>query len=251
LFPTRLVFQGPEAYGLSIAKEKWIMRRMGIAVFAGCMAASAFAEDAPLLLKPSKDNFARSNYQIRNNGGSENLYIAHAPNLRVLIAFDLSEVTNEIVQAEFRFRQQESNPKPLSIVVAPMVATTNNAAWGEGSGNLGARGQNARLGDSCYAFSAYRDVPWESASGKKLKNLAASSLWKSPVATLGGIEWKQEWVDVAIDNAAWLEQIRKSDTPTVTFGIWGTSGNGLYSIASKESQWPPELHLVLKEEPKK
>jgi hypothetical protein len=227
------------------------MKRICIIVFAGCVAIGAFAEDTPLVLKPSKDNFARSNYQIRNNGGSENLYIAHAPNLRVLISFDLSEITNKIMQAELRFRQQEENPEPLSIVVAPMVFTTNNAAWGEGRGNLGARGQNARLGDSCYAFSAYRDIPWESASGKKLKNIATSSLWKSPVATLNGIEWKKEWVNIAIGSAGWLETIRKSDTPVVTFGIWGTSGNGLYSIASKESQWPAELHLVLKTEPKK
>jgi len=227
------------------------MRRICIAIFAGCVAAGASAKDTPLVLKASKDNFARSNYQIRNNGGSENLYIAHAPNLRVLIAFDLSEVTNEIVRAEFRFHQQDSNPAPVNVVVAPMVSTTNNAAWGEGRGSLGARGQNARLGDSCYAFSAYRDIQWESASGKKLQNLATSSLWKSPVATLGGIEWKDEWVKVALNNATLLEKARNSKTPVVTFGIWGTSGNGLYSIGSKESKWPPELHLVLKEEPKK
>jgi len=225
------------------------MRRMCIAVFAGCVAAGTFAKDATLILKPSKDNFARSNYQIRNNGGNGNLYIAHAPNLRVLVAFDLSKVTNEIVRAEFRFHQQDSNPAPVDVVVAPMVSTTNNAAWGEGRGNLGTRGQNARLGESCYAFSAYRDVPWEAASGKKLKNLAASSLWESPVATLSEMEWKQEWVNIALGSAAWIEQARNSKTPVITFGIWGTSGNGLYSISSRESQWPPELHLFLKEEP--
>jgi len=227
------------------------MRRICIAVFAGCVAAVAFAEDAPLVLKASKDNFARSNYQIRNSGGSANLYIAHAPNIRALIAFDLSEVTNEIIRAEFRFHQQDSNPTAISVVVAPMVASTNNTAWGEGRGNLGARGQNARPGDSCYAFSAYRDAPWESASGRALQNLAAPGLWKPPVATLDGIEWKGDWINVALNNAAWLEKARKSETPVVTFGIWGISGNGLYAIGSKESQWPAELRLVLKEEPKK
>ena len=227
------------------------MRKICIIVFTGYMAISALAENTTSVLKPSKDNFARSNYQIRNNGGSKNLYIAHAPNLRVLIAFDLSEITNKIIRAELRFHQQDSNPVPINLVVAPMVSTTNNATWGEGRGGLGARGQNARLGDSCYAFSSYRDIPWESASGKKLKNLAASGLWKSPIATLNGIEWKEEWIHVAISNADWLETIRKSDTPIMTFGIWGTSGNGLYSIASKESQWAPELHLVLEEKPKK
>lgn len=227
------------------------MKRIFVAVLAGCVAGGALAKETQLVLKPSKDNFARSNYQIRNNGGSLNLYIAHAPNVRALIAFDLSEVTNEIVRAEFRFHQQDSNPVAVSAVVAPMAATANNAAWGEGRGNLGARGRNARPGDSCYARSAFRDVHWESASGAPLQNLAASGLWRAPVATLNGLEWKSDWVDIPIGNVALLEKTRTSKTPTVTFGIWGTAGNGLYAISSRESPWPAELHLTLKEEPKK
>ncbi len=228
------------------------MKRICIAVFVGCLVSGAFAKETLLILKPSKDNFARSNYQIRNSGASENLYIAHASNIRTLIAFDLSEVTNKIVQAELRFHQHDSNPAPVSIVVAPMVATSNNAAWGEGKGNLGARGRNAQLGESCYARSAYRDVPWESASGTALQNLAASSLWKLPTAKLSEIEWKNEWVSIPLNDAALLEKIKTSQTPTITFGIWGTAGNGLYSISSRESQWSAELRLTLEEEdPKK
>ncbi len=228
------------------------MRRICMAVLAGCVASAAFAEDGPLVLKASKDNFARSNYQIRNSGASANLYIAHTPNIRTLIAFDLSEVTNEIVRAEFRFHQQDSNPAAVSVVVAPMVASTHNAAWGEGRGNLGTRGQNVRPGDSCYARSAFRDVHWESASGAELQNLAASSLWKPPVATLKGLEWKKEWVSIDLDIVALLEKTRTSKNPIITFGVWGTSGDGLYAISSRETQWPAELRLTLKkEEPKK
>jgi len=202
----------------------------------------------PLVLEASKDTFGRSNKRNRNSGASAELFVAHVPNIKTLIAFDLSNVSNQILQVEFRFRQHNSMSDGISLVVAPMVNTTNNAAWGEGLGSLGTQGQNSRPGEASYAFSAFRDVPWESAAGDTLANLADSRLWKSPVATLNGLEWKQgTWVRVPIADVALLEKIRKSKTPVITFGLWGKAGNGLYSISSNNSEWPAELRLVLKE----
>lgn len=224
------------------------MKRWIWVCLVGCIVATSFGGSSTLVLKASKDNFGRSNKRNRNNGASEKLSIAHAPNIRTLIAFDLSSVTNEIVGAELRFRQHNSMPDKISLVVAPMVSTTNNAAWGEGSGNLGVGGLNAQSGESCYAYSAFRTVPWESANGDPLVNLGDPKLWQPSVATLKGLKWQEnQWVTAPIKNASLLEKARKSETPTLTFGLWGNAGNGLYFISSRNSQWAPELHLTLKE----
>lgn len=202
----------------------------------------------PLELTASKDTFGRSNERNRNSGGSEFLLIAQAPSVRTLVAFDLSTVTNEISGAEFRFRPHKSSPNSVNVVVAPMVNTANNTAWGEGRGNLGVQGQNSLSGEACYAFSAFRDVPWESAPGVPVVNLGDSKLWRSPFIVLKGITWEEGgWIHISIKDTALLEQVRNSKTPEVTFGVWGEAGNGLYYISSKDSNWPPVLLLNLKE----
>ena len=61
-------------------------------------------------------------------------------------------------------------------------------------------------------------------------------------------DWKDgEWVTVNINNVAFLEDIREADTPLVTFGLWGTGGNGFYFLNSKESAYAPKLTLTFKE----
>lgn len=227
------------------------MKRIFTVFLLGCVAVTAFGEKEPLVLSAAKDNFGRSNKRNRNNGASETLAIAHAPNIRTIIAFDFSSVTNEIIGAELRFRQHNDAPQKTTMVVVPMVNTANNAAWGEGSGNLGTGGQNAQPGESCYAYSAFREVPWESASGKALANLSDPELWGNPIAAVNGFKWEAtRWVRIPIKDAALLEKTRISETPTITLGLWGKAGNGFYFINSKNSQWPPELHLTLKENKK-
>jgi len=228
------------------------MKSIYVAFLIGCVASTSFGEEGLLVLSASKDNFGRSNKRNRNNGANELLAIAHAPNIRTIIAFDLSSVTNEIVGAELRFRQHNAMDEKTSLIVAPMVNTTNNVAWGEGVGNLGAGGQNARPGESCYAYSAFRDVPWESATGEPLPWLNDARLWLAPVATLNGLKWEADrWIRVPIKDIALLEKIRNSETPMITLGLWGTAGNGLYFISSKNSQWSPELQLTLQKDEKK
>lgn len=227
------------------------MKRIFTVFLLGCVAATSFGEVEPLVLSAAKDNFGRSNKRNRNNGASETLAVAHAPNVRSLIAFDLSSVTNEIVGAELRFRQHNDAAQKTTLIVAPMVNTTNNAAWGEGSGNLGTSGQNAKPGESCYAYSAFREMPWESATGQPLVNLGDPGLWGSPVAGLNGFRWEAErWVRIPIKDAALLEKTRNSESPMLTFGLWGKAGDGFYLISSKNSQWAPKLYLTLKENKK-
>ena len=224
------------------------MKKIYVVFLAGCVTVAAMGEAGSLVLKASKDNFGRSNKRNRNSGASKTLAIAHAPNIRSIIAFDLSSLTNEIIGAELRIHQHNSMPEKTSLIVAPMVSTTNNAAWGEGLGSLGAGGQNARPGESCYAYSAFRNVPWESADGKPVVNLGDAKLWGAPVAALNGLRWEEgRWVRIALSDVAVLETIRTSATPKVTFGLWGKAGNGLYFISSRNSLRAPELHLTLKE----
>jgi len=215
------------------------------------MAGSALAAE-PLVLKANKDNFGRSNKRNRNSGACEHLAIAHAPNVRSLIAFSLSSVTNEIVGAEFRFHQHNKMTDPISVVIAPMADTKNNHAWVEGVGNLGVQGTLSRAGDSCYAFGSYPDTPWESASGQPLADLGAGGLWLNPITVLNGLKWEKErWIRVPINDLSLLETIRNSERPSITLGLWGKAGNGIYLISSRNSQWAPELHLQLKEQDKK
>ena len=224
------------------------MKKFYTAVLMGCFAAASFGGPELSVLKTTKDNFGRSNKRNRNNGASESLAIAHAPNIRTIIAFDLSSITNEIVSAELRIHQHNTMKGKTTLIVAPLVNTSNNVAWTEGVGNLGAGGQNARPGESCYAYSAFRDVPWESATGKPVVNLGDAKLWDSPVAVLNGLRWEEDrWIRIPVNDVAVLETIRTSETPTITFGFWGKAGNGLYLISSRNSQWAAELHLTLKE----
>jgi hypothetical protein len=202
----------------------------------------------PLVLKASKDTFGRSNERTRNSGASPVLYIAQAPNIRTLVAFDLSGVTNRVLSATLRFRADNTVEEEISLTVAPMNQTPNNAAWKEGAGALGASGQNARPGESAFGWSAFPEVPWESASGEPLTGLLDAALWGTPVVSGKKVSWeKGVWTAVSMENPSLIEKIRNTDHPVITFGIWGTSGNGLYAICSRESGSAPELVLSLEE----
>ena len=228
---------------------EWKAKYLIVLAAALLLAGDLIAE--PMVLKASKDSFGRSNDRNRNNGGSETLFVAHAPNVRTIIAFDLSGTTNRIVSAVFRFQQQNTMPDELSLVVAPLVQTTHNAAWGEGAGALGTKGQNSRPGEACYAWSAFPEVQWENASGQPVTSLGDSQLWGTPITARINLQWeKGEWVEIKVSDLQWIEAIRSSKNPTLTFGLWGTGGNGLYGISSKESGNAPELVQTLEEKAK-
>lgn len=206
----------------------------------------------PTVLKASKDSFGRSNQPHCNSGASPILYIAQAPNIRTIIGFDLSVVTNRILNATFRFQQKNSADQEIALTVAPMVQTTNNAAWKEGGGSLGAIGQNAQLGESCYGWCGYPDTQWEDASGAPVTDLGSPQLWGTPLVSNEAQSWEDgQWVEIPIKNIHLLETIRTSNDPILTLGLWGTSGSGMYAIASKESGNAPELVLVLQETKKR
>lgn len=202
----------------------------------------------PLVLTASKDTFGTSYERKRNSGKSEQLYIAHASSVRSIISFDLAEITNRIEHAVFRFQQGNTMPDAPTLVVAPMVPTKNNTAWGEGSGSMGVKGQNSVPGDANYGWSAFPDIMWESINGDAVQDLGDSQLWLSPIVTLRNLEWKEgTWIEVPFKSVEELENIRTSDAPIVTLGIWGTSGNGYYAIRSRESGHSPELVLTIEE----
>lgn len=221
-------------------------RKAGLVWVGIALAGSVVAE--PLELTASKDTFGRSNERNRNSGGNEHLLIAHAPSVRSLVAFDLSGVTNVIRGAELRFRPHKSSASSVSIVVASMVNTPNNAAWGEGRGNLGVQGENSQTGEASYSFSAFRDVPWESARGVPVVNLADSTLWNTPFTQLKGVTWEEDvWIRIPIQDVEMLEKSRNSKTQSITFGVWGSAGSGFYFMSSRNSPWPPQLVLDLKD----
>jgi hypothetical protein len=205
------------------------------------------------VVEATKDTFARSNDLHRNSGANPRLLILQQPICRTLIGFDLSSATNEIVSAELQFLPAETVERSgLDLTVCPLVQTSNNAAWGEGRGNLVEKGHPAQQGEATMTRSASFDVPWESAPGKTVAVLADSKLWLSPLAQPKNLAWTEgEWVKVPLKNIALLETIRKSDIQMLTLGLWGTSGRGFYHLYSKESGHAPKLVLQLKDEPKK
>jgi len=218
-------------------------------VFAGValmvLSGQGFAEE--LKLEASKDTFARGNERNRNSGANAYMLVLPAPFVKSLVSFDLSGITNEIESAEFRFRQDNDVEDSIDLVVAPMVNTKNNVAWGEGKGAFGNQGLYAETGESCYVFSAFNTVPWESVSGDPLGNLGDSKLWESSIP-LNNLQWEAGiWTAVKLADVKMLEEICKAETPTLTLGLWGTDGNGFYKISSKESGQAPELILTLKE----
>ncbi|MDF7824552.1 hypothetical protein P4B35_11050 [Pontiellaceae bacterium B12227] len=199
-------------------------------------------------LDASKDTFGRSNERNGNSGASEFLLLAPMPGVVSLVGFDLSSVTNEIVEAEFSFRIFEPAREPLSLAVAAMVPQQENETWIEGAGDLGIRGQNARVGEATFQWRAFRDQPWKSEDGKDVKNMMDSRLWKSPPIKLNKVEWAEgSWISVSIKDVTLLEELRNSENKTVTYGLWGTGGKGVYKINSKESGQPTRLILKTKE----
>ena len=199
-------------------------------------------------LNASKDTFGRSNKRTRNSGAADFILVASVSTMRSLVAFDLSKVTNTIVAAEFSFRVYETASASLSFVVAPMIPQAINQQWVEGMGNLGVVGQNARQGEATYQWQGFRDQPWLTAEGTAAKNLMDPKLWKSPETAQQKVEWTEgEWISIKITDLALLETLRASDGKSVTYGIWGTAGRGLYKINSKESGKAPRLTLTVED----
>jgi hypothetical protein len=208
---------------------------------------AALGEELEIELEVVKDNFARSSVRNGNSGANPELFIVPVPEMVALFAFDLSSVTNEITGAEFSFRIMKANAQPISLVVAPMATTSNNASWVEGTGNLGALGQNATLGESTYQWRSFRDHSWEDEGGKAVLNLKDSKLWNTPIAKNMSVDWIEgNWVTVSIDDLSFFDEIQEGDVKLVTFGLWGTAGNEFYSINAKESGEPARLVLKLK-----
>ena len=82
-------------------------------------------------------------------------------------------------------------------------------------------------------------------------DLGDARLWGRPLVSGKRIPWDEGgWVELPIIDTSVLESARTTGTPAITFGVWGTSGNGLYGISSRESGAAPELVLEVEDPPK-
>jgi len=225
------------------------MKTLKIIFMSALVGLTAIGEETIVELTTSKDTFGRSNERNANSGTTPLLLLAPVPGVTTLIGFDLTTVTNENTSAEFSFRIQEDNRTPLTISIASMAHNEKNGKWVEGQGNLGIRGQNAQIGEATFQWRAFRDRAWLSGENKNVRNLSDSKLWNE-LTSISSIDWRAgEWITVKMGNAAFLEDIRNHEIKTVTFGIWGTSGNGVYKLDSKESGHPAKLKLTVKPAP--
>lgn len=210
-----------------------------------CGASGCFATEQ-IVLRAAQDSFMRSNKRNNNSGANPFLVVAHSDQIRSLIAFDLSSVTNRILSAQLRIRQHNTMEEPLTLVVAPMA---DQRKWVEGDGALGVNGQLAAPGVSCWGFFAFPEGKWKSAAGAELVDLKQPELWKAPVARLSGVAWSEgRWLEVPLNSVSDLEAARSSAFPVVTYGLWGVGGSGQYLISAKESSFAPELKLMVEKE---
>ncbi|QBG47084.1 hypothetical protein EGM51_06630 [Verrucomicrobia bacterium S94] len=220
------------------------MKILSMILVLGMAAGAVFGEENVVELTASKDGFFRSNYRSQNSGGSKFLLLSALPGVTSLVGFDLSDVTNEVVSAEFSFRIQEDQNEPLSLTIATMALNENNGLWVEGDGDLGVQGRNAKVGEATFQWRSFRDEDWVNADGRSVKNLMDSRLWNE-IEHLSDIEWKAgEIIRVRLDPAL-LETVRNMEVPIITFGLWGTKGDAVYKIDSKESGNPAELTLTI------
>lgn len=226
------------------------MKTLSIVFLSAIMAMTAMGEDPTKLeLTASKDTFGRSAERNRNSGAAPLLLVSPIPGVASLVGFDLSAVTNEILSAEFSFRIQENERRPLSFVVSTMVLNEKNGTWVEGRGSSGIRGQVAELDEATYQWRAFRDRAWKNAEGRNVRNLRDEELWTT-LTSQSAVPWEAgKWITIPIENPAFLEAARNHEVQIVTFGLWGTSGNGVYKIDSKESGYAAKLSLTLKAAP--
>lgn len=230
------------------------MKKIGVSVPVVLLVVLTISSSAlygkTLEVETLKDSFFRTGDNNRNNGANPQLLLVDMPISRSVISFDLSAVTNEIQSAEFHFVQANTirERDALSFIIAPMVQTANNSAWGEGGGNLGIKGHLAQEGEASALYSSTRSVQWESASGKAVFSLFDDQVWGRPVVTMDDVVWKEGNVVSIAVGASLLEKVRKSEEKILTLGLWGISGKGLYHIRSKESGAGPKLMLQLKDE---
>lgn len=212
---------------------------------------SVFAQNSELIeLTAAKDNFGRSNKRHNNSGAAPLMIIAAHPGIVSIVSFDLSTVTNEIETAEFSFRIMETSMTPVSFTVAPMAHNEQNGKWVEGAGNLGVQGRNARVGESTFQWRKFRDRQWLNAKERPVTNLMDNDLWEPAISKLSSVEWNEgEWITVKINDVSFLEEIRNHEVQMITFGLWGTGGNEVYRINTKESGHPAKLNLTVKVPP--
>jgi len=212
--------------------------------------ASVFAQESEKVeLTASKDAFGRSKERNRNSGAAPFLLASPIPGVASIVGFDLSSVTNEIESAEFSFRILEDEQTPLSFTVSFMDHNDKNGTWVEGRGYQSLKGQLAELDESTYQWRAFRDRAWLNAEGRTVRHLRDEDLW-TELASQSSVPWKAgNWITISIEDPAFLEEIRKHEVQTVTFGIWGTRGNGLYKLDSRESGNPAKLNLLVKPAP--
>ena len=223
---------------------------------------SCYAEEETLQLNALKDTFGRSYARNANRGISEYLVISSSPAYCSIVAFDLSEVTNTIVDAEFGFYMRDTLRDPVRFSVAVMVHNDQNSRWSEGSGGeillhgdetidiqKGEAASNlyAREGECTYQWLAFRNTPWVGKSGKAARNLGDRNLWLTPqYYSIGKNGWTEgKRFSCSMLDIGLLEEIRQLEMPVVTFGIWGLRGKGIYLIHSRESGRGPELNITV------
>jgi len=204
-------------------------------------AAEASSEDEDTTVAALGDTTLRSGgSKRRKNYGGATTIIAKKNNERTgLVGFDLSGVDYTIASAKLRlFATSVQGSSKLSVY--PIIHTSNNASWYEGTSN----GQN-EVGAACYQYRSYQSsnsLKWENSGGS-----GQSSVLGARGPEIGSIDPSSsysvnQWIEITLTASA-VEAYRSSGS--ITFNIKYNNSSQEMKFASKEHSGGngPELLL--------
>ena len=189
-------------------------------------------------------------------GGADTLFVDGDGGIRGILEFDLSGVEQPITNAALTMTQTADRTGAWTFDVYPMVYTTNNYSWYEGTGTWifanNEASPAASNGAACYLYSAddpVTPVQWEDDSGSPLANAKQSALWGASISSVSGSNSVSGQQIIFALDASVLESFRTNGVGRITIGIWGTDDlDGNHFYASKDhatADWRPKLDLLM------
>lgn len=217
--------------------------------------------NAPVSIRPVKDTTVRSLSTVNqaDMGGADRLLINKAA-IRGILDFDLSTLTRPVTNAVLKLTQTANlTSGTWTLDAYPMVYTTNNYSWNEGTGSsvTGVTNTNApasATGAACYLYrNAAGSLAWENASGSALTNCGDAALWQTTAGSVTAADSAAgRQIEITL-NASAIETFRTNGAGRITLGVWGKDNmaNNYYFASGEHIQtdWRPVLVLQTEAQP--
>ncbi|MFA7368329.1 MAG: hypothetical protein WC334_01665 [Kiritimatiellales bacterium] len=215
--------------------KKWIITLV-LSVFTTGAQAGASAPNC------AQDTMLRSAADQADLGGATSAYFRQS-GARVIMEFDLSGISLPVTNAVLKIRQSSNVSGTYNVQAFPMVYTTNNYLWIQGTGTS-ANGSNTSSPADATSAASYKyrcngttDLPWENSSGTALTNAGTAELWGAQIGQVQGTDWTGGNYSSIILDAATVETYRTT-CGKITIGLWDDAQLGQaanYQISTSEA----------------